>query len=128
MTTEQTVETARKLAVELKKLGHGIRWAQVVEALRPLDPEWADAVAANLHRGAWRKTAPDHRRSLHGYLLRRKLDWHRGKSGGSLWGPMMDGSRWPAEADLADTRALCLLALMGRESDALTRWRKAIYG
>jgi hypothetical protein len=78
----------------------------------------------------FRRTAPDRRKpgQLPAYLFHRALQWHRGVSGGSLWGAMTDMALDPEESERADTAAQILLAMMGSTSKAVAAWERAIYG
>ena len=118
------------------------QWARIIEVIEAYAMERIDEDAtylatvlrACMRRGTkrdgrnkgllvWRSGAP---KDTDARLFKRALDWHRGKSGGYLGGPIGDamfyGDRW----DRADTAAMVLLLSTGCELKAVDRWREAL--
>jgi hypothetical protein len=83
-------------------------------------------ILACCHGSRFRRTAPDRRKSVDGYLFHRAMRWHAGATGGSLWGPMGDQMLSPEAWERADTLAQVLRIALGMPMVATARWAQAL--
>lgn len=113
-------------------------WSRMLDAIRAIGNNESDylaeVLALNLRHGRkackgqliFRATPP---KDGDARLFHRAIMWHRGKTGGSLWGPMRDQLEYGADrVDRADTAACVMLAAIGQPLRAVDAWNRAIYG
>lgn len=131
MTTDEMNESDR---AEWRAIASAVREARKLEelkgALEALPGDLAAfasrAIAGCTYQGRWRRTPPDRSKHPEGFYFHRALSWHGGATGGSLWGPILDGLRDPVLSDRADTFAIVFRIALGMGTPSVDRWKAAL--